>query len=128
MITEEAIKTVKDLKIYKSAYKLALDIFEVTKNFPRTEAFSLVDQIRRSSRSVAMNIREGFARRKYPQIFVKQLNDALGSSEETRGWLDFASDCGYLTKEKHRELDAQYDEMNAMLFSLMNKWQDFSDV
>ena len=89
------IKKVGDLKVYNLAYKLAMDVFEITKKFPKEETYSLTDQIRRSARSVAMNIREGFAKKKYEQVFIRQLNDAFGSSEETRGWLHFALDCKY---------------------------------
>lgn len=120
------IKTIKDLKVYEAAYKLAMRIFEMTKKFPKEETYSLTDQIRRSSRSVAINIREGFAKKKYVQVFIRQLNDAFGSSEETRGWLDFSLDCGYMSKEEHLVLDKQYDEVNAMLYGLMKNWQDFS--
>lgn len=105
---------------------MAMEIFEMTKKFPREEMYSLTDQIRRSSRSIAINIREGFAKRKYEQVFICQLNDALGSSEETRGWLDFSLDCKYMVEEKHVELDKRYDELSAMLYSLMNNWQKFS--
>ncbi|NQT75698.1 MAG: four helix bundle protein [Candidatus Omnitrophica bacterium] len=110
------------------AYKLAMDIFEISRQFPKEETYSLIDQMRRSSRSVAINIREGYAKRKYKQVFIRHLNDALGSSEETRGWLDFSLDCRYMSKEKHTELDRQYDGVNAMLYTLMNNWQNFSDV
>lgn len=118
----EKIKSIRDLKVYNLSYKLAMAVFEVTKKFQREEVYSLTDQVRRSSRSIAINIREGFAKRKYEQVFIRQLNDALGSSEETRGWIDFAKDCDYLTKEKHENLDKQYDEVNAMLYKLMNTW------
>ena len=77
------IKSVKDLKVYQIAYQLAMEIFEITKKFPKKETYSLTDQMRRSSRSVAINIREGFAKRKYEQVFIRHLNDSLGSSEET---------------------------------------------
>ena len=111
------IKSVKDLKVYQMAYQLAMDIFEITKKFPKEETYSLTDQMRRSSRSVAINIREGFAKRKYEQVFIRYLNDSLGSSEETRGWLDFAKDCMYITKDEHKRLDDGYDE--AMLCSIV---------
>jgi len=120
-----AIQSVKDLKVYNLAYQLAMEIFEATKMFPREEVYSLTDQIRRSSRSVAINIREGFAKRRYKQVFLRHLNDALGSSEETRGWLEFSFDCGYLTRDKREGLDARYDELNAMLYGLADKWQTF---
>ena len=92
------IKSVKDLKVYQIAYQLAIEIYETTKKFPKEETYSMTDQMRRSSRSVSINIREGFAKRKYEQVFIRHLNDSLGSSEETRGWLEFAKDCLYITK------------------------------
>lgn len=101
--------------------------FEITKKFPKEEIYSLTDQMRRSSRSVAINIREGFAKRKYEQVFIRHLNDSLGSSEETRGWLDFAKDCTYITKDEHMRLDNSYDQVNAMLYRLMSSWKSFSD-
>ena len=85
----------------------------------------MTDQIRRSSRSVAINIREGFAKRKYEQVFIRHLNDALGSSEETRGWLGFSLDCRYISKDEYGEIDRQYDEVSAMIYSLMNKWETY---
>lgn len=88
-----ALRSIKDLKVYQLAYKLAMEIYSITKAFPAEEKYSLTDQIRRSSRSVAINIREGYAKRKYEQVFIRHLNDSLGSSEETRGWLDFAHSC-----------------------------------
>ena len=118
------IRSVNDLKVYRIAYQLAMEIFEMTKQFPREERYSLTDQIRRSSRSVSNNIREGYAKRRYVQVFVRHLNDALGSGEETRGWLNFSMDCEYINREQFRRLDSLYDEVNAMLFSLMNRWED----
>ena len=119
------IKSVRDLKIYNEAYKFAMEIFEITKRFPKEETYSLTNQIRRSSRSVAMNIREGFAKKRYENIFIKHLNDSLGSSEETRGWLDFSLDCKYISKEIRDRLDKEYDEVSAMIYSLMNSWRSF---
>ncbi len=78
-----------DLEVYRLAFDLAMEVFELTKKFPKEEKYSLTDQIRRSSRSVPINIREGFAKRRYENLFIRHLNDAMGSSEETRGWLDF---------------------------------------
>ena len=122
------IKSVRDLNVYQLAYRLAMEIFEITKRFPKEETYSLTDQIRRSSRSIPINIREGYAKRRYEQIFIRHLNDALGSSEETRGWLDFAKSCKYIPEEEHKRLDGSYDEVSAMLFSLMKNWQNFSEI
>jgi four helix bundle protein len=122
------IKNVRDLSVYQLAHKLAMEIFEITKKFPKEEIYSLTNQIRRSSRSVAINIREGYAKRKYEQVFIRHLNDSLGSSEETRGWLDFSRDCRYMNEDEYKKLDDRYDEVNAMLYSLTNKWQNFSNL
>jgi four helix bundle protein len=117
------IKKVKDLKVYNLAFELAMEIFKLTLNFPKEERYSLTDQIRRSSRSVAINIREGFAKRRYQNVFIRHLNDSIGSSEETRGWLDFSISCRYINQETQERLDRSYDEVNAMLYSLMKKWK-----
>jgi len=102
-----------------------MEIFEITKKFPKEEIHSMIDQIRRSSRSVAINIREGFAKRKYENVLIRHLNDALGSCEETRGWLDFALDCKYISKEIQEKLDKKYNETSAMLYSLMKNWRNY---
>jgi four helix bundle protein len=117
------IRRIQDLKVYNLAFDLAMEIFKLTLNFPKEERYSLTDQIRRSSRSVAINIREGFAKRRYENVFIRHLNDSIGSSEETRGWLDFSVKCGYINQETHLRLDKSYDEVNAMLFRLMNNWR-----
>lgn len=127
-MTVKSIKSVEDLKVYQLSYKLAMEVFKITKTFPLEERYSLTDQLRRSSRSVAINIREGFAKRKYEQVFIRHLNDSLGSSEETRGWLNFATDCKYLNEIIHKKLDDRYDEVNAMLYSLMNNWHNFFNI
>src|SRR3990167_7197576 len=105
------IQKCKDLEIYNLSFDLAMDVFEATKVFPMDEKYSLVDQARRSSRSVPANIREGFAKRKYPDIFTLHLNDALGSSEETLTWLEFSYRCNYLTKSKFEEFSKQYQKI-----------------
>jgi four helix bundle protein len=117
------IKCVRDLKVYNIAFELAMEIFKITQDFPKEEQYSLTDQMRRSSRSVAINIREGFAKKRYENVFIRHLNDAIGSSEETRGWLDFSVRCRYIDPKMHEKLDSAYDEVNAMLFSLMRNWK-----
>jgi four helix bundle protein len=118
-----SIKSVRDLEVYRLAFELAMNVFELTKKFPKEEAYSLTDQIRRSSRAVPINIREGYAKRKYENVFIRHLTDSMGSSEETRGWLDFSLGCGYIDQGEHDGLDEKYDEVNAMLYSLINNWK-----
>ena len=119
------IKSCKDLKVYNLAFELSMQIFEMTKTFPTEEKYSQTDLIRRSSRSAAINIREGFAKRKYENVFIRHLNDTTGSSEETRGWLDFAHVCQYIQGYTHTELDQRYEELNKMLYVLMNNWKSY---
>ncbi len=109
----------RDLKAYQLAYKLAMEIFEETKKFPKEERYSLIDQIRRSSRSIVANIAEAWKKRIYVNSFVSKLTDSYAEEGETEAWLDIAFDCGYLTKEKHQHLRQRYDEVSAMLYSMI---------
>jgi four helix bundle protein len=105
----------RDLKVFQLAYRLAMDIFRLTKLFPKEELYSLTDQMRRSSRSVAANIAEGFRKRRYPNMLVNKLTDCDAEATETQVWLDFALDCGYMSKENHDQLTAGYEEKRRML-------------
>jgi four helix bundle protein len=96
------IETAKDLKVYKLAYELAMEIFEATRSFPSEERYSLTTQIRRSSRSVCLNLREAWAKRRYEPHFVSKLTDCDGEANETDSSLDFARDCGYISRETHQ--------------------------
>jgi four helix bundle protein len=115
----------KDLKVYQLAYKLAMEIFEITKSFPKEERYSLTDQIRRSSRSVPGNIAEAWKKRIYPKMFVSKVVDAAGEAGETEVWLDFSKDSGYLQVEKYEELVSGYDEVNRMLYGMFEKPEKF---
>ena len=115
----------KDLKVYQLAYKLAMEIFEITKSFPKEERYSLTDQIRRSSRSVPGNIAEAWKKRIYPKMFVSKIVDAAGEAGETEVWLDISKDSGYLSIEKYEDLISAYDEVNRMLFGMIEKPEKF---
>jgi len=115
------------LKVWQKAREFVSFVYEITKNFPRDEKYSLTSQVIRSSRSVPANIREGFAKRKYKQVFLRHLIDAIGSAEETKTWLDFALDCNYSSKSEHERLQAKYSEITAMLYSLINNWKNFEE-
>ncbi|MBU2505977.1 MAG: four helix bundle protein [Bacteroidetes bacterium] len=119
------IKSIKDLEIYNESYKLALEIHEITIIFPKEEKYSLIDQIRRSSRSVPINIREGFAKRKYENIFIRHLIDSIGSSDETRGWLEFSRDFKYIDHVIFEKFDGRYDSLNAKIHRMITNWKTF---
>lgn len=118
-------KGYRDLKVFKLSYKLAMEIFEVTKSFPKEEKYSLVDQIRRSSRSVPANIAEAWKKRQYPKMFVSKIIDAAGEAGETEVWLDVSKDAGYLSIEKYEKLISGYDEVNRMLYGMIDKPEKF---
>ena len=115
----------RDLKAYQLAYKLAMEVFQHSKVFPKDERFSLTDQIRRSSRSVAVNLAEGFRKRQYPSMFVSKLADADAEATETQVWLDFARDCGYLSQDLHRRIVTGYEQLGRMLGRMMADPQKF---
>ncbi|MFH1119354.1 MAG: four helix bundle protein [Bacteroidota bacterium] len=112
-----------DLEVYRLAHKLAMDIFWISARFPVEERYSLTDQIRRSSRSVAANIAEGWGKRKYPLSFKKQLVDANGSLEETKSWLMFARDCKYISIEQFDALFTEYETLGGKLWRLEERWK-----
>src|SRR6266849_6224695 len=101
----------RDLKLYQLAYKLAMEIFNLSKSFPAEERFSLTDQIRRSSRSVTANIAEGYRKKLYVKMFVSKMADADGEAAETQVWHDYSRDCGYISADKWRSLVTGYEEV-----------------
>ena len=109
------LNSAKDLDVYQKGYKLAMRIFELSRVFPLEERFALTSQIRRSSRSVCLNLREAWAKRRYEAHFVSKLTDCDGENSETESSLDFAKDCGYITAEQHQELAALSREVGRML-------------
>jgi four helix bundle protein len=119
------IDSAKDLVVYKKAYSLSMQIFEVSKRFPKEEQYSLTDQIRRSSRSVCLNLREAWAKRKYEAHFVNKLTDCDGENSETDSSVDFARDCGYITIEEYNLFTAQIIEIGKMLGSMINNPKSF---
>src|SRR5438034_10511297 len=119
------INSAKDLTVYKSAYKLSMDIFQVTKSFPNDEVYALTSQIRRSSRSVCLNLREAWAKRRYEAHFLSKLTDCDGENSETDSSLDFAKDCGYISAEQYHAFVAKCTEVRRMLGGMINKPEPF---
>src|SRR5680860_719109 len=105
----EKITTHKELKVFQLSFEAGMEIFRMTKSFPKEETYSLTDQIRRSSRSVSGNLAEAFRKRRYPKSFIAKLSDSEGEAAETQVWLDYAFACGYIEKEIHDKLFDKYD-------------------
>lgn len=119
------IEGCRDLRVYQEAFGAAMRIFELTKHFPPEERFSMVDQMRRASRSVCANIAEAWRKRRYKAHFVSKLSDAEGEAEETRVWLEFALRCQYLEKNDFDQLDDTYDKILGQLVRMLSepaKW------
>jgi len=122
----EKIKTHRDLNVFKLSFEAGMEVFEITKKFPKEEMYSLTDQIRRSSRSVSGNIAEAFRKRKYPKSFVSKLSDSEGEAAETQVWLDYALKCNYIDIETHSSLDDKFDHIIAMLVNMIIKPENWS--
>lgn len=121
----ELIKNHRELKVYQKAFSSAMEIYLLTKTFPKEETYSLIDQIRRSSRSVNSNLAEAFRRRQYPRSFCSKLSECEAEAAETQNWLDFSLACQYLSIENHRLLDDEYDNIIGMLVNMQKhpeKW------
>ena len=113
------IRAATDLIVYQKAYALAMEIFRLSKSWPSEEKYSLVDQVRRSSRGVCANLREAWSKRRYEAHFINKLTDADGENAETATWLDFARDCGYLNPADYTRLADLRREVGSMLGSML---------
>ena len=122
----EKIRKHTDLKVYQLSFEVGMEVFEISKEFPKEERYSLTDQIRRSSRSVSGNIAEAWRNRRYPKMFVSKLSVSEGESAETQVWLDYAFACSYIEKEKHDVLYDKYEHIMAMLTNMITKPEQWS--
>ena len=120
---QTVIKSYKDLSVYQLSYSLAMEVFWLTKKFPKEERYSLTDQLLRASRSATANIVEGWAKRHYENVFKRHLLDSIGSCDETKVWLDLAFDCEYITANEHKGLVDRYEELGKMLHGLFENWR-----
>ena len=114
-----------ELDVYKKAFKLAMEVFDLTKKFPREETYSLTDQFRRASRSVCSNIAEGWRKRLYEAAFCSKVSDSDAEAAETQTWIEFSFSCAYIPRDTARNIYRKYDEVIAMLVSMRThpeKW------
>jgi four helix bundle protein len=105
----------QDLLAYKKGFDVAMEIFELTKSFPKEELYSLTDQIRRSSRSVTITIVEAYRKREYPKYFHSKLTDADAENSETQGWLEYALACKYISQEIHDSILEKSNEVGKLI-------------
>lgn len=117
-----------DLVVYKKSFELAMSIFEVSKAFPREEMYSLTDQIRRSSRSANICLVEAYRKRRYKAHFISKLSDSDMENSETKGWLNFALSCNYLSPEQYFKFSEQSDEVGKLLNHMMNNPEKYGVI
>ena len=121
----KVLRSHKELRVYQNAMELAMEIYHLTKEFPPEEKYSLVDQIRRSSRSVCANIAEAMRKRRYQAAFVAKLNDAEGEACETQVWIELAYRCNYLDHETSNSIEEKYNHVISQLIKMVQdseKW------
>lgn len=112
----------------KKNRRCAMEIFEISKSFPREETYSLTDQVRRASRSICSNLSEGWRKRRYRAVFINKLSDAGQEASETQTWLEFALACKYIDRKTFETLDEKYEHIFAMLFTMEQKADSFCNV
>lgn len=114
------IRTHRDLAVYEKAFAASMQIFELSKQFPKEEVYSLTDQIRRSSRSVCANLAEAWRKRRYEKAFISKLSDSESEAAETQVWLEFAVECNYIERDKAATLYQTYNEILGTLVGMIN--------
>jgi len=118
-------KNVKGLNVYNQAFRAAMEIFELSKTFPKEEKYSLTDQIRRASRSVCSNLAESWYKRRYVAAFINKITDSTQEAGETQTWLEFSLSCGYCTEEEYLKLNKEYEQIIAQLLTMIQKANSF---
>jgi four helix bundle protein len=118
---QKPVTRVRELAVYQAAFNSAMQIFNLTRNFPREETYSLTDQIRRSSRSVCSNLSEGWYKRRYVAAFVNKLSDSLQEASETQTWLEFSLACRYINKSEFDKNYENYEHIIAQLLTMVKK-------
>lgn len=116
----------RDLEVYQKAFQASMKIFNMTKGFPSEEKYSLVDQVRRSSRSVCTNLAEAWRKRKYIAVFRNKLTDAMQEASETQSWLKFCSACNYIEENLFHAIDEEYEVIISMLNAMEKNADKFT--
>ena len=119
------LRSHKELDVYKLAFSTSMEIFHITRSFPKDEIYSLTSQILGSSRSVSANIAEAFRKRRYEKAFIAKLSDSEAEAAETQVWIDYALECGYISSIDHEKIFIDYENIIGKLVNMINhpeKW------
>lgn len=120
------IKTHKDLRVYQLSFEAGMEVYTLSKMFPKEETYSLTEQIRRSSRSVSGNLAEAWRKRRYEKSFIAKLTDCEAEAAETQVWLDYAFHCRSIENAEYERLFEKYENIIGMLVVMANqpeKWK-----
>ncbi|TDE50078.1 four helix bundle protein [Flavobacterium sp. GT3P67] len=115
-----SVYSFKETTVFKKSFLLAMQIFEISKSFPKEEKYSLTDQVRRSSRIVSTNLAEAYRKKRYPAHFISKLTDCDAENSETGIWIEFAFACEYINVEIKQNLISQNEEVGKLLFHMIN--------
>ncbi|MFZ2654301.1 MAG: four helix bundle protein [Victivallales bacterium] len=121
----QRIESYKDLRVYQNSVEVAMEIFELTKKFPHEEKYSMVDQMRRASRSVCTNIAEAWRKRRYKAAFIAKLSDSESEACEMQVWNEFALRCSYMNLEAKNKVEQRYEHIMSQLVLMIDeadKW------
>ena len=122
----EKIRKHTDLRVYQLSFEAGMEVFKLSKKFPKEERYSLTDQMRRSSRSVSGNLAEAWRKRRYPKSFISKLTDSDGEAAETQVWIDYALACEYIEKEERDIIYDKYEHIMAMITNMIIKPDQWS--
>ena len=117
------IQSFRDLQVYERSYKAAIEMYRLTRTYPREELYGLISQIKRASTSIPLNIAEGYGKRESTVEFKRFLLMAIGSCDEMKVLLDLSKDLGFISKEIHQKAESEYDEIGKMLMVLRKRWK-----
>lgn len=125
IINMKILRSHQELDVYQLAFKVSMEIFHLSKNFPKDEVFSLTSQIRRSTRSVSANIAEAFRKRRYEKAFVAKLADSEAEAAESQVWLDYCLECEYISNTIYQKLFNDYENVIGKIVNMIShpgKW------
>ena len=118
-------KSFREMKVYQEAVAFQQEVFHISKSWPKEEMYALTDQVRRSTRSIAANFAEAWAKRRYPAHFLNKLTDSDGENLESQHWIDTAEACGYISEEQAEEWRKRSERIGRLLGATMNKHESF---
>ena len=117
------IQTYKDLEVYERSYRMAVEMYGITRNYPRDELYGLTSQIKRAATSIPLNIAEGYGKSESAVEFKRFLTMAIGSCNEMQVLIDLSKDLGFLDEERYKRIRDEYDVIVRKLVVLKRNWK-----